>query len=100
MTIPFGFALILAFIWGIGWARALQTFPGRFLAARLTWLSVVIGIGVDLAILLLIIPFETLVIVTAVIGLSAIPIIGRSILNEIRDQKDLHGNGKKDKISK
>lgn len=96
MTTMSVFALVLALIWGVVWALFLQTFPGRFVAARMTWLSVVIGVGVDLVILLLVVPVDTLMLVTAVIGLSAIPIIGRSILNEIKDQKDLHGHGKKD----
>jgi len=95
MTTTSVFALSLAVIWGLAWALFLQTFPGRFLAARLTWLTVVIGIGVDLLILLLVVPIETLVMVTAVIGLSAIPIIIRSINNEMRDQMHLHGHGQK-----
>lgn len=41
--------LVLAVIWGGIWAVTLQYVPlGRFLAARRTWLTVVVGVGGDL----------------------------------------------------
>ena len=41
------FGLVIAAIWGVLWATFLNhTYAGRFMAARLTWLTVVIGIGV------------------------------------------------------
>ena len=84
-------AIILAAIWGAMWAAFIQlNYHGRFLAARLTWLSVVIGVGVDTIILLLIIPLEIWIIVMAVISASALPIIARSLLNESRDARLYH----------
>src|SRR5574341_46045 len=82
-------ALILALIWGAIWALFLQTYHGRFLAARLTWLSVVIGIGVDLLILLLVVPLAEWLIVGGVIAASSLSIIARSLINESHDQRAL-----------
>ena len=64
-----------------------STITGRFLAARMTWLSVVIGIGVDLLILALVIPLDALIAVVAVIGVSSLPIITRSLINESMDSR-------------
>jgi hypothetical protein len=90
MSERYVFGLILAGIWGTGYAVFLQTYPGRFLAARLTWLTVVIGVGVDLAIVLVTLGVSVSVAVAGLIGVSSLPIIGRSLLNEYRDQRDLH----------
>lgn len=82
------FAFILAGIWGAMWAAFLQrNYHGRFLAARMTWLTVVIGIGVDMAILILVIPFEMWIRVLAVIAASSIAIIARSLRNEADDTR-------------
>jgi hypothetical protein len=81
-------AVIVAAIWGALWAAFIQfNYHGRFLAARLTWLSVVIGIGVDLLILALVIPLDALIAVVAVIGASSLPIIARSLFNESMDSR-------------
>jgi len=81
-------AVIVAALWGAMWAAFIQfNYHGRFLAARLTWLSVVIGIGVDLLILALVIPLNELIAVVAVIGASSLPIIARSLINESRDAR-------------
>jgi hypothetical protein len=81
---------VIALVWGVVWALALQSRPGRFLAARYTWITVVIGVGVDLLIALLIVPLEDWLKITAVIALSSIGIIVRSLFNEHQDQKVLH----------
>jgi hypothetical protein len=79
-------AAIVATVWGALWAAFIQfNYHGRFLAARLTWLSVVIGIGVDLLILALVIPLDAFIAVVTVIGASSLPIIARSLLNESSD---------------
>lgn len=81
-------AVIMAVIWGGALALFLQfNRHGRFVAARLTWLSVVIGIGVDLVILLFVIPFEYWHVVLAVIAGSSLAIIARSIINESHDSQ-------------
>ncbi|MGV0974473.1 MAG: hypothetical protein ACOYBO_00935 [Azonexus sp.] len=80
--------IILAALWGAMWAAFIQfNYHGRFLAARMTWLSVVIGIGIDLLILALVIPLDALIAVVAVIGASSLPIITRSLLNESMDSR-------------
>jgi hypothetical protein len=77
------FALTLGAVWGVVWAVCLQfTAWGHWLAMRRTWLTVVIGVGGDLLILLLIVPFETWLIAATVIAVSAIGIIVRSLVNE------------------
>lgn len=84
------FSLILATIWGIIWATFLnRTYAGRFMAARLTWLTVVIGIGVDLAIALFIVPLDAWLRVAGIITASSIAIIARSLINQSADHRDL-----------
>jgi len=47
------FYYLLALVWGGIWAAFLQwTRPGWFLANKRTWLTVVVGVGVDLGIIL------------------------------------------------
>jgi hypothetical protein len=82
-------AVILAAVWGIVWAVVLQhTAWGQFLAARRTWLTVVIGVGIDLLILLAILPITVWLQISVVISASAIGIIGRSLANEWRDHRE------------
>lgn len=86
MTLP---VLFLALFWGVIWACCLQFAPlGRYLAARRTWLTVVIGVGVDLLILALMLEPAQLLRVAAVIACSSIGIIARSVLNEWRDHQE------------
>ncbi len=83
-------SLILAGVWGCIWAALLQhTTWGRFLALRRAWLAVVIGIGVDLLILLAVIPLTAWLSICAIIACSAIGIIGRSLANEQRDHREI-----------
>lgn len=83
-------AFLLAVVWGAVWAVLLQyTDWGRFLAARRTWLAVAIGVGVDLLILLPLLPLEMwLRICLVVIGSSA-GIVIRSLANEWREHREL-----------
>jgi len=86
-----------ALIWGFMWAACLQfTKWGRFLALRRTWLTVVVGVGVDLLIILwllhniaLVEPLWVWVRICAVIGLSAIGIIIRSLIIEYQENQEL-----------
>ena len=83
------FILLLALIWGAIWAAFLQFVPlGRFLAIRRTWLTVVVGVGVDLLIALAIVPWPTWWPLAAVVALSALPIVARSLINEYRENQD------------
>jgi len=82
-------ALILGFVWGGLWAAFLQfTEVGRFLALHRTWLTVVVGVGVDLLILLLCVSFEVWLQVAGVVALSGVCIITRSLLNERRELRE------------
>jgi len=82
-------AVVLGAIWGIVWALCLQTYPGRFLAARFTWLTVVVGVGVDLLIALLVVPMCYWLPLAAIIGASSVAIVGRSLINELRDMQTM-----------
>ena len=78
---------LLALLWGILWALAIQfTGWGKYLADRRTYLTVIIGIGMDLAIAF----NENWFTVFFVIGSSAIGIVIRSLINESRadDKQD------------
>lgn len=82
-------AVIVAVIWGASLALFLQfNRYGRFMAVRLTWLTVVIGVGVDLVILLFVVPIVQWVAVAVVIAGSSLPIIARSIMNESHDTQN------------
>jgi len=83
------FILLLALIWGAIWALFLQFVPlGRFLALRRTWLTVVVGIGVDLLIALAVVPWAYWWPLAAIISLSALPIIARSLIDEYRENQE------------
>jgi len=77
------FAMFLGLIWGILWAIFLQRHPmGQFLAVKRTWVTVVIGVGVDLLICLLVLDLAAWLLVLAIIGFSSLGIITRSLHNE------------------
>jgi len=83
-------ACILALLWGALWALFLQfTGIGRWLVVRRTWITVVVGVGVDLLILLAVVPFDAWLWVVLIITLSAIPIILRSLANELDGDEEL-----------
>ena len=78
--------LLLAAVWGVVWALFLQYHPwGQWLAVRRTWLTVVAGIGVDLALLATVLDLAAWLLVAGVIAASSIGIIARSIANERRE---------------
>lgn len=83
------FALFFALIWGFVWAACLQyTRWGRWLALYRTWITVVIGVGVDLAILALVFDFQAWRTILAIFALSAVGIITRSLINEYKADAD------------
>lgn len=74
---------LLALFWGAVWAFCLSYFEwGRWLAQHRTWITVVVGVGVDLGILYFAIDWDAWWVVCAVIALSSIGIIARSIAQE------------------
>jgi hypothetical protein len=87
-------ALYLAFIWGVIWALTIQCVPlAAYLANKRTWLTVVIGVGVDLAIGLMTTvdaptPRAAWEYQFYVIALSSVGIIVRSIINEWREHQE------------
>ena len=86
MTDRIALTAILALIWGAIWALFLQLHPwGQWLAIKRTWLTVVVGIGVDMALLLLVLDIHTWTAVATVIAASSVGIIVRSLYNEHAD---------------
>ena len=88
------FCYLLALFWGVLWAFFLQfTDLGQFLASRRTWITVVVGVGVDLLIVLLLYytlptlddPLVTWLHLFAVVGFSSLGIIGRSLWRELSE---------------
>lgn len=83
MTDRLALALCLAFAWGVIWALFLQFHRyGRWLAVRRTWITVVVGVGVDLALLALLLDPHTWATVAAVVAASSVGVIVRSLVNE------------------
>lgn len=78
------FVLLSAFIWGVCVACFLQfTKLGKFIAQHLTWLSVALGTGGDLLLLLLLMDSTGRVLwwqVVATIAVSSIAVSVRGIL--------------------
>lgn len=80
---------VLALVWGIAWAIVLQwTQIGRFLAVRRTWITVVVGVGVDLLLVLVVIPLQWWLRVGLIVVLSSLGIIARSLINEHREEQE------------
>lgn len=81
-------AIILALFWGMLWAAFLQWNEyGRYLALRRTWVTVVIGVGVDLLIALMVVRLEVWLVVCAIVIASSLGIITRSLYNEHLDER-------------
>lgn len=79
-------ACLLGLVWGLLWAVFLQfSRMGRFLAVKRTWITVVIGVGVDLAIALVAVSWWAWLPVVLVIAASSLGIIGRSLYNELAE---------------
>lgn len=75
--------VVLAMLWGFVWAAVLQyTDWGRRTARERTWITVVIGVGGNLAILYFAIDPSSWWTVVAIFVASSIGIIGRSLFNE------------------
>lgn len=84
------FALFLALVWGGIWAAFLQLHSlGRFLAVKRTWITVVIGVGIDLLIALLVIDWRDWVVMCGIIVVSSVGIIYRSLHNELQQEVGL-----------
>lgn len=78
--------IVLAVVWGAVWATVLQcTAFGRWLALKRTWITVVIGVGVDGLIALLVAPVTVWWRVAAIVAASSIGIIARSWINELTE---------------
>lgn len=86
------FAILLATFWGAFWAFFLQvTKFGQFLAVKRTWLTVVIGVGVDLLIAMRVVPRREWFKIFTIIAFSSLGIITRSLINELAEiQRDIN----------
>jgi len=86
------FVLFLALGWGVMFALMLHYVPiGRHIVLKHTWLAVVIGVGVDLALMSLILPLPYWLAVAAIIAASSIGMIARSLAIESQESERLMG---------
>jgi len=77
------FMPFLGFIWGLAWALIIEYVPlGQFLVRRRTWITVVIGVGGDMAIAWFALDFAAWSQMALIVGLSSIPVVMRSLLLE------------------
>ena len=83
-------ALVLGFIWGGILAGFLQFTPlGHFLYRKRTWLTVVMGVGVDLLIAWPVVERQSWWIFVGIIALSGVLIFARSLANEMGEWGEL-----------
>ena len=94
LTLPL--ALVLAAFCSALYAIFLQSERGRFIAEELTWVSVVIGVGICFLVSLLIIPLKWVAYFLGIFFCAAIPIIYRSLANYFDRCSD--GDSPADKI--
>lgn len=88
-----GFA-ISELAWGVGYAAFLQfTRPGKWLANKQTWASVVIGVGGTLALAKQVTEWRPLLMVSGAFVLSSLGIIARSLTNDDKLDLALLGEG-------
>jgi hypothetical protein len=82
--------MILGVVWGGVWATWLHLHPtGKWMRRKRTWLTVVVGVGVDFFIAFCFVPWECFWPVAAIVGLSGIPIIAWCLGNEQREDEEL-----------
>jgi len=80
--------IVLSLFWGVLWALFLQhNRYGRYLALRRTWVSVVVGVGVDLLIMLFVVPLAAWLAACAIMLASSLGVIARSLYNEHTDEQ-------------
>lgn len=79
----------LSIAWGGAWAAFLQFHKkGQWMAIRRTYWTVIIGVGVDILILLVVLPALYVGVVALVFALSSIGIIWRSWHNEYNEDAE------------
>lgn len=81
-------AIVLALLWGGIWASFIEFTPlGRYLADKRTWITVVVGGGVDVVIMRLALDWDAILVVFLVILASSVGIITRSLINEWKEDR-------------
>lgn len=83
-------ALLLGLIWGAVWAAFLQfNRGGQWLASSRTWIAVVVGVGGNLVIARLLLPFRLWSALIGIFAVSSLPIIARSLHNELQADREV-----------
>lgn len=76
----FVISVVLSVVWGFVWAYVLDHSEWwRWAVVKRTWLTVVIGVGANCAILFVVLPWYYAVVVLVVFASSSIGIINRSL---------------------
>lgn len=92
-TIPVPYLYVAALAWGLLWGATLQfTAVGQWLAARRTWVTVVIGVGVDLLLFLPFLSPAQWIAALAIVTFSSIGVIARSLANEHTEDDEQLGH--------
>lgn len=88
MVLPGG---LLALLWGLLYSLFLwHTRPGRWLRLRETWVSVVVGVGGNLAALGLVLDVMTMLVVAGAFGLSGACVVAHSLFaSEYREHVEM-----------
>ena len=83
-----GMAYALLALASGGYALLLQTRRGRLIAARRTWVTVVAGVLLVLAVLLLILDPLDVLIVAGAFCAAGTPMVWRSLHNELHEENE------------
>jgi CHASE2 domain-containing sensor protein len=79
-------AVGLALAWGFAWAHVLDTSAWwKWAVIKRTWLTVVVGVGVNCAILFVVLPWQYAVTVVLIFAVSSVGILRRSFNIERRE---------------
>ena len=83
------FPYVFALTSGLVWAMFLQlTRPGHWLVVKRPWITVVVVVGTNLLIALAILPSDLWWKLVLIFSLSSLPIITRSLNNELAETEE------------
>ena len=89
-------ACLVGALWGVGYGMFLWLSPvGRWLRLRRTWLSVVIGVGMDLLIVLMAVDVAAWLVMVGVVASSGLGVVAMALGGEYEDHRELMDDGRR-----
>ena len=89
-------ACLLGALWGIGWAMFLwMSAVGRWLRLRRTWLTVVVGVGMDLLIVRMAVDVAAWLVMVGVVACSGQGVVAMAWGGEYGDHRELMDDGRR-----